>query len=73
MKACAALVTAHSKVMVLDAAAVIPGSFNFSAAAERSHAENLLVTHDPGLAALYARNWAGRMAHSELADPAMSM
>jgi phosphatidylserine/phosphatidylglycerophosphate/cardiolipin synthase-like enzyme len=58
---------AHSKVMVIDAATVITGSFNFTAAAEKSNAENLLVIHDPGLAARYAQNWAARLAHSELA------
>lgn len=56
---------AHSKVMILDSQAVITGSFNFTAAAEKSNAENLLVIHDPALAALYTANWTARLAHSE--------
>ena len=60
---------AHSKVMILDGQAVITGSFNFTAAAEKSNAENLLVIRDPGLAALYARNWADRLGHSEAVAP----
>jgi len=56
---------AHSKVMVIDGGTVITGSFNFTAAAEKSNAENLLVIHDPGLAALYIANWQDRLTHSE--------
>jgi phosphatidylserine/phosphatidylglycerophosphate/cardiolipin synthase-like enzyme len=37
---------AHSKVMVVDAATVITGSFNFSRQAETTNAENLLVFHN---------------------------
>jgi phosphatidylserine/phosphatidylglycerophosphate/cardiolipin synthase-like enzyme len=55
---------AHSKVMVLDGATVITGSFNFTKAAEGSNAENLLVIHDSGLAALYTRNWRNRLERS---------
>lgn len=42
---------AHNKVMVIDGATVITGSFNFSANAECCNAENLLVIHRPELAA----------------------
>ena len=34
---------AHNKVMVLDGATVITGSFNFTKQAETSNAENLVV------------------------------
>jgi len=37
---------AHSKVMVIDSATVITGSFNFTKAAEGKNAENLLVIKD---------------------------
>ncbi len=55
---------AHNKVMVIDNAIVITGSFNFTKAAESRNAENLLVIHDPVLAASYARNFAAHLAHS---------
>jgi len=37
---------AHSKVMVIDRATIITGSFNFTKAAEEKNAENLLVITD---------------------------
>jgi phosphatidylserine/phosphatidylglycerophosphate/cardiolipin synthase-like enzyme len=37
---------AHSKVMVIDSATIITGSFNFTKAAEEKNAENLLVIKD---------------------------
>jgi phosphatidylserine/phosphatidylglycerophosphate/cardiolipin synthase-like enzyme len=55
---------AHSKVMVIDGQVVITGSFNFTTAAERSNAENLLVIHDSALAVRYTENWEAHAAHS---------
>lgn len=55
---------AHSKVMVIDAAIVITGSYNFTSSAERRNAENLLIISDPGLAARYLMNWQKREAAS---------
>lgn len=55
---------AHNKVMIIDGVAVITGSFNFTTAAERQNAENLLVIHDPTLAARYTENWRDHAAHS---------
>jgi phosphatidylserine/phosphatidylglycerophosphate/cardiolipin synthase-like enzyme len=55
---------AHNKVMIIDGAAVITGSFNFTTAAERQNAENLLVIHDRTLAARYTENWHDHAAHS---------
>jgi len=57
---------AHNKVMILDGATVITGSFNFSKAAEESNAENLLVIQDPRLADLYTRNWQEHFAKSDV-------
>ena len=51
---------AHNKVMVLDGATVITGSFNFTAAAQSHNAENLLVIRDPQLASKYRANWESR-------------
>jgi phosphatidylserine/phosphatidylglycerophosphate/cardiolipin synthase-like enzyme len=55
---------AHNKVMIIDGVAVITGSFNFTTAAERQNAENLLVIHDRALAARYIENWRDHAAHS---------
>lgn len=35
--------TAHNKVMIIDGATVISGSFNFTKQAEKENAENLLI------------------------------
>lgn len=56
---------AHSKVMVIDRAVVLTGSFNFTKAAETQNAENLLVIRSPELAARYVKNWEAHAAHSE--------
>jgi phosphatidylserine/phosphatidylglycerophosphate/cardiolipin synthase-like enzyme len=55
---------AHNKVMIIDGETVITGSFNFTAAAERHNAENLLVIRDRTLAARYVDNWRTHAAHS---------
>ena len=55
---------AHNKVMIIDGLAVITGSFNFTTAAERQNAENLLVIHHRALAARYTENWRVHAAHS---------
>ena len=61
----AAHAIAHNKVMVLDGSTVITGSFNFTKAAQERNAENLLVIHDPELAAQYEANWKKHAEHSE--------
>ncbi len=55
---------AHNKVMVIDSAVVITGSFNFTTAAETRNAENLLIIHDAALASAYQRNFSAHLAHS---------
>jgi phosphatidylserine/phosphatidylglycerophosphate/cardiolipin synthase-like enzyme len=55
---------AHNKVVVIDGQTVITGSFNFTRAAEEKNAENLLVIHDPALAAKYTTNWMAHAKHS---------
>jgi len=56
---------AHSKILILDRATVITGSFNFTKAAEEENAENLLVLkNDPPLVAAYAANFKNRLALS---------
>lgn len=48
----------HDKIMIVDDAEVLTGSFNYTWSAEHRNAENLLAIRDPALAAEYARNWA---------------
>lgn len=55
---------AHSKVLIIDDALVITGSFNFTRAAEESNVENLLLLRSPSLAARYTRHWHERAAFS---------
>jgi len=55
---------AHNKVMVIDSATVITGSFNFTKAAEENNAENLLIINDAVLAGKYAANWKTHLSHS---------
>jgi phosphatidylserine/phosphatidylglycerophosphate/cardiolipin synthase-like enzyme len=51
--------------MVIDGAKVITGSFNFTSAAQKHNAENLIVLEDPALAAQYRANWERRRAVSQ--------
>ncbi len=41
---------AHNKIMIIDRAIVITGSFNFTKAAEEKNAENLLIISSKDLA-----------------------
>lgn len=56
---------AHNKVMVIDGATVITGSFNFTKAAEENNAENLLVIRSSEVAAKYTANWKDHAEHSD--------
>lgn len=51
---------AHNKVILIDSEIVITGSYNFTAAAEKRNAENLLIIRDPRIAASYEENWKDR-------------
>jgi len=56
---------AHNKVMVIDSATIITGSFNFTKAAEEKNAENLLVIKDaPELVKAYEANVQAHAAHA---------
>ena len=55
----------HNKVIVIDGALVITGSFNFTEAAQEKNAENLLIIRDPTLAAQYTKNWDAHRQHSQ--------
>jgi phosphatidylserine/phosphatidylglycerophosphate/cardiolipin synthase-like enzyme len=58
---------AHNKVMIIDGQTVITGSFNFTKAAEEHNAENLVIIHNPDIAALYVQNWNAHASHSQSA------
>lgn len=45
--------TMHHKVIIIDESLVITGSYNFSAQADDSNDENVLIIHSPEVAALY--------------------
>lgn len=60
--------SAHNKVMIIDAgtpaAVLVTGSYNFTYAAQRRNAENVLVIRgNPDLAAAFAANWQRLRAH----------
>lgn len=49
---------AHNKVMIIDSSTVITGSFNFTKAAEKSNAENLLIIRGKAeITNVYAANF----------------
>jgi len=54
---------AHNKVMVIDAAVVITGSFNFTNSAETRNAENTLILKSVELAKIYKNQWSQHWAH----------
>jgi len=43
----------HHKVIIIDEAVVVTGSYNFSANAEKRNDENLLILYNPEIASLY--------------------
>jgi phosphatidylserine/phosphatidylglycerophosphate/cardiolipin synthase-like enzyme len=51
---------AHNKIMIIDEATVITGSFNFTRSAQERNAENVLMIHDATLAQRYLDNWYTR-------------
>ena len=55
---------AHSKVIVIDGALVICGSFNWTQAAERSNSENCLFIQSKTIALQYRNNFIDHRAHS---------
>jgi phosphatidylserine/phosphatidylglycerophosphate/cardiolipin synthase-like enzyme len=60
---------AHNKIMIIDDKRVITGSFNFTNAAEKYNAENVLIIESPVLAKQYLNNWQKRFAVSLAVPP----
>ncbi len=57
---------AHSKIMIVDRANVITGSFNFTKAAENNNAENCMILRgNRQLVGLYEKNWEWRWSETE--------
>jgi phosphatidylserine/phosphatidylglycerophosphate/cardiolipin synthase-like enzyme len=56
--------TFHHKVIIIDGKTVILGSFNFSKNADEDNDENLLIIHDPNVAAAYEAEFNRRLAES---------
>lgn len=54
----------HHKVIIVDQQIVIFGSFNFSASANRSNDENLLIVHDPTFAGYFIQEFEARWAEA---------
>jgi phosphatidylserine/phosphatidylglycerophosphate/cardiolipin synthase-like enzyme len=54
----------HNKVIVVDSATLITGSFNFSQSAETRNAENLLILRDAETAAIYSAEWTRHRGHA---------
>jgi phosphatidylserine/phosphatidylglycerophosphate/cardiolipin synthase-like enzyme len=55
---------AHNKVIIIDQAITITGSFNFTDNAEKHNAENLIIIHDTATAEKYMSNWQTHWEHS---------
>ena len=50
----------HHKVFIIDEAIVVTGSLNFSASARDNNSENVLIIHNPDIAAAYTTEWQAR-------------
>jgi phosphatidylserine/phosphatidylglycerophosphate/cardiolipin synthase-like enzyme len=56
---------AHNKIMIIDGQVVITGSYNFTRAAEKSNAENLVIIESGSVAEKYHNNWQKHRKHSQ--------
>jgi phosphatidylserine/phosphatidylglycerophosphate/cardiolipin synthase-like enzyme len=60
---------AHNKVIIVDKATIITGSFNFTNQAETQNAENLLIIKgNADLVQAYRQNFLSHKAHSKPAE-----
>jgi phosphatidylserine/phosphatidylglycerophosphate/cardiolipin synthase-like enzyme len=58
----------HHKVIIIDDATVILGSYNFTGNAEDNNDENLLIIHDPEVAALFVAEFGRVYEQARTAD-----
>lgn len=61
----AAHAIAHNKIMIIDQATVVTGSFNFTKSAQERNAENVVILQDADVVKRYARNWDLHAQHSD--------
>jgi phosphatidylserine/phosphatidylglycerophosphate/cardiolipin synthase-like enzyme len=61
--------TMHHKIIIIDESIVITGSFNFTATADESNDDNLIVIHSPALARLYLEEYDRVNALAQAPDP----
>lgn len=54
--------TMHHKVMIIDGATVITGSFNFTKSADTANDDNVIIIHSPAVAALYEKEYQKMMS-----------
>lgn len=54
----------HNKFVVVDILRIMTGSYNFTEAAQKRNAENMLILHDKKTAQQYANNWGWHWSHS---------
>lgn len=62
--------TFHHKVLIIDGHIVVTGSFNFSANADDSNDENVVIVDNADIATLYLEEFDRRWAEAEDPDPA---
>ncbi len=55
---------AHNKILIIDRAVVLTGSYNFTASAEHGNAENITFLSSPDVAKKFLKNWDSRRALS---------
>ncbi len=60
---------AHNKIIIIDDAVVLTGSYNLSAAAERRNAENMVKLTHGTVAELYVKNFDEHAKHSTPLNP----
>jgi phospholipase D len=60
---------AHNKIMIIDNAKVITGSFNFTKNADYNNVENVVVLDDVNVASKYTKNWTERLSNSTIMYP----
>ncbi len=58
----------HHKVIIIDEAIVITGSFNFTGGAAKNNDENLVIIHSPEIAALYKAEFDRLYAQAQAAQ-----
>jgi phosphatidylserine/phosphatidylglycerophosphate/cardiolipin synthase-like enzyme len=55
----------HHKVLIVDRQIVVLGSYNFTASAEKSNDENILIIHSPQVAAEFLKEFRRVFAASQ--------